>query len=160
MGVLLRAATEDDVPAIVALLQDPAIKQWWGENTADDVRQELPASWVIVVDGEVAGWLQYHEETEPMYRSVAFDLVVAVPFQGRGIGRAALREAISYFITRGHHRFTIDPAISTEKAIRCYTAVGFKRVGVLREAELAPDGSGWRDALMMDLLAREFDAEA
>jgi aminoglycoside 6'-N-acetyltransferase len=58
------------------------------------------------------------------------------------------------FEERGHHRATIDPAIENERAIRSYERVGFKRVGVMRKAERAPDGR-WRDALVMDLLAEE-----
>jgi aminoglycoside 6'-N-acetyltransferase len=53
---------------------------------------------------------------------------------------------------RGHHRLTIDPAAANERAIRCYEAVGFVRVGVMHQYERADDGS-WRDGLLMELLA-------
>ncbi|HEX8759326.1 MAG TPA: hypothetical protein VF734_04960 [Pseudonocardiaceae bacterium] len=33
---------------------------------------------------------------------------------------------------RSHHRLVIDPAADNEPAIRCYSAVGFRSVGVLR----------------------------
>jgi aminoglycoside 6'-N-acetyltransferase len=39
-------------------------------------------------------------------------------------------------------------------AIRCYSAVGFRPVGVMRQYERAPDGR-WRDGLLMELLADE-----
>ena len=55
---------------------------------------------------------------------------------------------------RGHHRLVIDPAADNEPAIRCYTAVGFRPVGVLRRYV---DGAGWHDGLLMDLLAEELD---
>ena len=55
---------------------------------------------------------------------------------------------------RGHHRITIDPAVDNEVAIRCYRALGFRPVGVLREYETLPDGTR-RDGLLMDLLAAE-----
>jgi aminoglycoside 6'-N-acetyltransferase len=153
--VSLRAATEDDIPAILAYLAEPEVAAWWGSNTADDVRQELEQTRVIIVDGEVAGHLLCHEETEPDYRSVAFDIAIATRFHGTGVGRAALRQAIRGYIARGHHRFTIDPTVGNEKAIRSYSAVGFKPIGIGREAERGPDGV-WRDSLLMDLLAREF----
>jgi aminoglycoside 6'-N-acetyltransferase len=54
--------------------------------------------------------------------------------------------------SRGHHRLTIDPAAANERAIRCYAAVGFERVGVMRQYERAADGS-WHDGLLMELLA-------
>jgi aminoglycoside 6'-N-acetyltransferase len=55
---------------------------------------------------------------------------------------------------RGHHRFTIDPAVGNEPAIRCYAAVGFRPVGTMRRYSRAADGT-WRDGLLMDLLADE-----
>ncbi len=58
---------------------------------------------------------------------------------------------------RGHHRLVIDPAADNEPAIRCYTAVGFRPVGVLRRYERNVDGAGWHDGLLMDLLAEELD---
>lgn len=66
-----------------------------------------------------------------------------------------LRAVIRWLIgERGHHRFTIDPAVANARAIRAYEAVGFRRVGVLRRCERAPDGT-WQDGLLMELLAEE-----
>jgi aminoglycoside 6'-N-acetyltransferase len=39
-------------------------------------------------------------------------------------------------------------------AVRCYEKVGFRRVGVLRSYE-RDAGGGWRDGLLMELLAGE-----
>jgi aminoglycoside 6'-N-acetyltransferase len=152
--VTLRPSVEADVDALVALLAGPGVMPWWGTNTAADVRQELHLGRAILVDGEIAGWLLVHEELEPDYRHAALDIALADRFRGRGIGRRALRTVIAELIAAGHHRFTIDPAVANEAAIRAYAAVGFREVGILRQAERAPDGV-WRDALLMELLADE-----
>lgn len=60
----------------------------------------------------------------------------------------------------GHHRLVIDPAANNAPAIRCYAAVGFVPVGVLRQYERDADGAGWHDGLLMDLLADELGAPA
>ena len=76
---------------------------------------------------------------------------------GRGLGRDAVRTLARWLVTeRGHHRITIDPALANERAIRCYEAVGFRRVGVLRRYWHGPDGQ-WHDGLLLDLLANELD---
>jgi aminoglycoside 6'-N-acetyltransferase len=150
----LRPATEDDVDALVALLSEPEVYAWWGANDAASVREQLADTYAIVVEGELAGWLQLHEEAEPQYPSVWFDISLTTRLHGRGYGREALRMAIRHQVSRGHHRFSIDPAADNERAIRCYRAVGFRPVGVMREYEVTPDGSR-RDGLLMDLLARE-----
>ncbi len=152
----LRPAREDDVEALAALLADPDVSAWWGRYEAARVREELAevTSWAIVVDGAVGGWLHAHEEPDPDWPSVAFDIVVAARLRGGGYGREALRTAICHYAARGHHRFTIDPAVENARAIRAYEAIGFKPVGVLRRYERAPDGR-WRDGLLMDLMADE-----
>ena len=157
--VTLRPSSEDDVDALVALLAEPGVRRWWRENTADDVRQELRVGLTVFdEDDQVAGWLLVHEETEPEYPSVAFDIAVSDRLRGRGYGQETLRVLLAHCIAAGHHRFTIDPAIDNDRAIRSYAAVGFKPVGVLREQELWEDGR-WGDALLMDLLAREVSWE-
>jgi aminoglycoside 6'-N-acetyltransferase len=152
--VVLRPAEDGDVDALLTLLAEPEIAQWWSRYDADEVRAELEPSFVILVDGGVVGWLQYAEETAPDYPHVAFDVLLTTRLRGLGYGREALRVAVRHFIARGHHRFTIDPSLANERAIRAYAAIGFEPVGVLRSYERAPDGS-WRDGLLMDLLADE-----
>ena len=83
-----------------------------------------------------------------------FDIALSTRLHGRGYGREALRLAIRHQVSRGHHRFVIDPAADNERAIRSYAGLGFRPVGVMRRYERLPDG-GWRDGLLMDLLAEE-----
>jgi aminoglycoside 6'-N-acetyltransferase len=149
--VTLRPAGEGDVPALAALLADPEVQAWWGRYDAARVRKELAGTFAIEVDGTVAGWLHVHEETDPAYPSVAFDIALATSVQGQGVGPETLRLAIRHYAARGHHRFTIDPAADNERAIRAYAAVGFEPVGIMRRYERAPDGR-WRDGLLMDLI--------
>jgi aminoglycoside 6'-N-acetyltransferase len=153
----LRPSRPDDAPTILELLHHPDVAEWWGlDNTLTSVEEELEGAFTIEVDGSVVGILECHEETEPMYPSVAFDIALATHLHGRQLGRRALRLAVEHFISLGHHRFTIDPAVTNQVAIRCYQHVGFRPVGILRSCERAPDGT-WRDALLMDLLSWELD---
>ena len=157
-GLLLRPARDSDAQALTDILREPGVALWWGHNDIQSVRKEMRAqpSLVISIEGAVAGWLHVHEETDPDYPSVAFDIALTAAVHGRGYAQKALRVAIRHFIDRGHHRFTIDPAADNERAVRSYTGVGFKPVGILRAYERAPDGR-WRDGLLMDLLAAEFN---
>lgn len=152
--VTLRPAVEEDVPALVALLAEPEVLPWWGPHDAAKVREELPGTYAIVVEGSVGGWLHVNEEDDPQYPSAWFDVALSTRLHGRGYGREALRVAIRHLIARGHHRFVIDPAADNERAIRSYAGLGFRPVGVMRRYERLPDG-GWRDGLLMELLAEE-----
>jgi aminoglycoside 6'-N-acetyltransferase len=142
----LRRPEPSDAEALTALLEEPAVRRWW-----PDGEYERDHGWVIEVDGAFAGWLQYEEEPDESYPSVAFDLSLTTSLHGRGYGRRALRLAIAHFVAKGHHRFTIDPDVANERAIRAYTAAGFKPVGVMRAYSRNADG-GWNDGLLMDLV--------
>ena len=110
----------------------------------------------IVVDGAVAGLIQYSEEPEPRYRHAEIDLFLDPALHGRGIGSEAVRRVVRLlFEQRGHHRVTIDPAAANTAAIRAYEKAGFKRVGVMRRSERDVGGDGWHDALLMELLLGE-----
>ena len=149
--VTLRPLLESDVATLNAIIALPEVRRWWGTDpTVDD-----QDAFTIVVDGEIAGWVGWYEEDEPDYRHGGLDIFLAPAFHGRGLGREALLLAARWLIeTRGHHRLIIDPAASNATAIKTYTSLGFKPVGVLRRYERGPDGT-WHDGLLMDLLAEE-----
>ena len=110
---------------------------------------------VVEVGGQVAGGIQYHEETDPMYRHAGIDIYLGSRFQGQGAGREAVALLARYlFEQRGHHRITIDPAAANAQAIRSYAKVGFRPVGVMRQYERGGDGN-FHDGLLMDLLRDE-----
>jgi aminoglycoside 6'-N-acetyltransferase len=151
--LVLRRAVPADRPALREILSEPAVVRWWGPFDASTAFDELDTSFVIVVGDAVVGWLLFEEEDWWQYPHVAFDIALSTALHGRGYGQEALRVAIRWFVSRGHHRFTLDPAADNARAIRTYSAVGFKPVGVLRAYERRDDA--WHDGLLMDLLADE-----
>jgi aminoglycoside 6'-N-acetyltransferase len=162
--VVLRPLTETDVPRIVELGADPEVSRWWRGLTHEHVLEKARGEddgavvFAIVVDGEVAGMIQYFEEDDEEFRHASIDLFLGAPYHGRGLGTDTVRTMARHLITdRGHHRLVIDPAAHNERAIRSYEKVGFRRVGVLRRYWLDADGV-WRDGLLLDLLAEELTA--
>jgi aminoglycoside 6'-N-acetyltransferase len=159
--VTLRPLRADDRPALVAVLSDPTVAEWWDSRGAEVSAAELLADdptvtvFAIEVDGELAGSIQYAEELEPDYRHAGIDVFMSSRFQGRGIGTDAVRTVARYLLeVRGHHRLTIDPAAANDRAIHVYEKVGFKPVGVMRRYERGRDGT-FHDGLLMDLLVGE-----
>ena len=159
--VVLRPLAEADVPRIVELGADPEVARWWRGLTYEHVLEKARGEddgavvFAIVVDGEVAGMIQYFEENDEEFRHASIDLFLGTPYHDHGLGTDAVRTMARHLIRdRGHHRLTIDPAAHNERAIRCYEKVGFRPVGVMREYWLDPDGV-WRDGLLLDLLAKE-----
>lgn len=157
--ISLRPVAEDHVGELRWIHQRPEVVRWWDEPDPDFPWDEPESTRLtILVDGQVGGMIQYREEDEPKYRHAGIDLFIDPALHGKGIGTAALRDVARYlFETRGHHRLEIDPAADNHAAIRTYTKVGFKPVGTLRRSERDPDGKGWHDGLMMDLLKDELN---
>ncbi len=165
MDVALRRLQEADLDVLVRFLVEPSVARWWGRARTDaelraDLRDDAESeAFTIMTGGEIAGWLQSTEELESDYRHGGLDIMLGEAFQGRGIGRRALAlGARRLFEECGHHRITIDPAAANERAIRCYSAVGFRPVGILRRYERGPDGV-WEDRLLMDMLVDELQFE-
>jgi aminoglycoside 6'-N-acetyltransferase len=159
--VTLRAPVAADLQPIAAIQAEPDVARWWPPDDAEGLRRLLlepepdVVPWVIEHDGRVVGYIQDWEETDPDYRHAGIDLFLSTSAQGQGLGPEAIRTLARHlFDERGHHRVTIDPVAANERAIRAYTRVGFRRVGVLRAYQRTADG-GWEDGLLMEMLAGE-----
>jgi aminoglycoside 6'-N-acetyltransferase len=157
---VLRPLQPADAAALRRIRETPEVWRWW-----DDLEDDFPLGddaestrFTLLVDGEVAGLLQFWEETDPKYRHASVDLFLDPAHHGRGLGTAALGRLVRHLVEeRGHHRITIDPAVANAAAIRSYEKVGFRPVGVMRSYERDAGGAGWHDSLLMELLAEDLE---
>ncbi|MBA2629395.1 MAG: GNAT family N-acetyltransferase [Thermoleophilaceae bacterium] len=135
----------------------PEVRRWWhdpSEEWPDD--EEDSVNYTMLLDGRIAGFIQWWSEDDPMYRHAGYDLFVDPELHSRGLGTEAGRALCAHLIDdHGFHRLVIDPGADNAVAIASYTKLGFRPVGVLRRYERALEG-GWRDGLLMDLLAEDF----
>jgi aminoglycoside 6'-N-acetyltransferase len=154
----LRPGTEHVVPRLSAILLEPAVAMRWGPLDDDELERHFVGSataFVLEVDGDVIGAIQFGEELDPMYRHASVDIFVTTGRHRQGFGSEAIEILRRYlFDDRGHHRLTIDPAADNEAAIAAYEKVGFRRVGVMLSYERGPDGT-WHDGLLMEMLASD-----
>lgn len=158
--VTLRPATAADVPRLAQIRASPEVYARWGgpaDLAAEITRTmaELGDRYLAIeLDGRVAGAIQWEAEEDPEYAHAGMDVFVDPAVHGRGVGEDAVRTLCAHLVDGlGFHRLVIDPAADNAAAIRCYTKVGFRPVGVMRQYERGADG--WHDGLLMDLLAAE-----
>jgi aminoglycoside 6'-N-acetyltransferase len=153
--LVLRPLRPEDADELRRIHRTPEVARWWDlpdESFPWDESQSTRLT--IVVDGAVAGLIQFWEETEPKYRHAGIDLFLDPAVHGRGLGTEAVRRVARLLMDeRGHHRVTIDPAVENVAAVRAYEKAGFRRVGVTRLSERDADGNGWHDSLLMELVA-------
>jgi aminoglycoside 6'-N-acetyltransferase len=156
--MILRPLIAGDETELRRIHNSPEVKRWWDSPEDGFPWTDDPDSTrlTIVVEGAVAGMIEFWEELTPRYRHATIDVFLDPRLHGRGIGtQAVLRVAEMLIDERGHHRITIDPAQTNTAAIRAYEKAGFKPVGVMRSYERDVGGDGWHDALLMELLADE-----
>jgi len=154
----LRPPAPEDMPALLAIIQEPAVSEWWVGYTLRKVQDEFlhtGEALVIEIDGAVAGALLIGEENDPEYRHAAFDIFLGTAWHGRRYGPEALSVIMRHLIDQGHRRFTLDPNVRNAPAIRSYERLGFRAVGRMRDYQRRPDGT-YEDGLLMDWLLRDF----
>lgn len=168
--VVLRAPEESDVAKRQAAGWHASIERGYGSVRADGpatheealawhryVTQELssPTSWVIDVDGELAGVANLHHVSE-RDRNAMFAVGMLSPrFLGRGLGSDAMRTVLDYaFGELALHRVWLRVLEFNDAAIACYRACGFVEEGRQRESCLV--NGRWHDDLFFGLLDREY----
>ena len=153
----LRQAREDDAPRLADILSRPEVARWWPIFDADGLREALatdggPVLLAIEAEGRVVGSVQYAEEPAPSYRHANIDIFLDPDVHGQGLGTDAIRTLARHlFHDKGHHRLVANPAADNERAVKTFSRVGFKPVGVMRAYERDRHGE-WHDCLLMDLL--------
>ncbi|MFF3350924.1 aminoglycoside 6'-N-acetyltransferase [Streptomyces sp. NPDC002779] len=148
--VVLRSVTDGDTEILQEVVREPEVAAWW--SPPDDYEGML----AVVFEGEVIGAVQFDEETDPEFRHASIDIFLTARCHGKGLGADTVRTLARWLVQgRGHHRLTIDPAAANTAAIRCYSKVGFKPVGIMRAYGRDHRTGTWQDALLMDLLAEE-----
>jgi RimJ/RimL family protein N-acetyltransferase len=155
--LVLRPVAKEDEAELRRIHATPEVARWWDAPGEEFPWDEPEATRLTIeVDGKVAGMIEFAEELDPKYRHASIDLFLDPAFHGRGIGTEAVRRVARQLMEeRGHHRITIDPATANTAAIRAYEKVGFRPVGVMRRYERDPDGQGWHDGLLMELVVSE-----
>jgi aminoglycoside 6'-N-acetyltransferase len=161
--VVLRPSVPEDVPALAAIRATPQVRARWrgGDDLAAETASDLadPDTRCLTVEfgDRIVGMIQWYAEEEPDYRHAGIDLFLDPAVHGKGLGTDAVRTLAAHLVDDlGHHRLIIDPAADNAPAIRCYTKVGFRPVGIMRQYERGADGT-WHDGLLMDLLAAELE---
>jgi aminoglycoside 6'-N-acetyltransferase len=107
----------------------------------------------VVVDNEVAGLVQWGDDSYEETRHAYVDIFMGDEYAGRGIGTEVMRLMTQRLIDEhGYHRITLDPAADNTQAIRSYEKAGFRAVGTLRRSYREDASGEWRDELLMELV--------
>ncbi|BAI70992.1 acetyltransferase [Azospirillum sp. B510] len=156
----IRAATEADLPAIVAILNEAILtttavwsltpttleqrRVWMAERLANG----MPVL-VSEIDGEVAGFASYGEfrPWEGYRHTVEHSIYVETGLRGRGQGRALLTALLDDATLKGRHMMVAGIEAENAASIRLHAGLGFVEAGCLRQVGRKFDR--WLDLLFM-----------
>ena len=159
--ILVRAATEDDAPAITRIynqgIEDRATFETELREASERKRwlsSRTPRHPVIVAvrQESVQGWASLNPfNPREAYRFVA-DLSVYVEREARGqrVGSALMADLIERARALEYHKIVLATFPHSTAAVRLYDCFGFRTVGDYKEQGLL-DGE-WTDTRIMELL--------
>ncbi|MBP2301698.1 GNAT family N-acetyltransferase [Azospirillum picis] len=146
MTLHIRAATDVDLPDIVAILNEAILNTtavWSLEPTTLDARRawmmerQAKGMPVLVADlgGCVRGFASYGEfrPWEGYKHSVEHSIYVDAGMRGRGIGRALLAALLEDAGRNGKHVMVAGIDAENTASIRLHAAFGFEEAGRLRQ---------------------------
>jgi diamine N-acetyltransferase len=156
--MLLRLATPDDIPAIVAIERTPMAREFVGQWSEQRHRATLAGGdaryYVSETEwGEVQAYAILRGINEDSRAIELKRIVAAVP--ERGLGRSILRELMRIvFRELGAHRLFLDVYEDNARARHLYESLGFQYEGILREA--AHRDGHWCNLRLMSVLESEY----
>jgi RimJ/RimL family protein N-acetyltransferase len=162
--LVLREWQDDDVPALVAAINDPEIAYWIPliphPYTEDDAREflrgEVAAAdcrLAMTMDGAVVGGIGMGVSSHDYRGHIGY--WVAAPVRGRGVCTRALRVLSRHALDELElQRLELITDPDNLASQRVAEKVGFRREGVLRAHLRHPDGR-IRDSVMFSLLPGE-----
>jgi RimJ/RimL family protein N-acetyltransferase len=156
--MLLRPATFEDIPSILALERTPMARDFVGQWNEDRHRATLAGGdaryYVSETDwNEIQAYAILRGIQESSRAIELKRIVVAVP--ERGLGRRILTELIRIaFRDLGAHRFFLDVYEDNARARHLYESLGFQYEGLMREAAQREDL--WCNLCLMSILETDY----
>lgn len=143
--VNFRPMLEADVDRII-LIERAAYPYPWTRGNFMDCLYSGYSCWVIEVAGELVG---YSILMVGAGEGHVLNCCVSPGWQGRGLGRLAMRRLIAGAAEYGVECLFLEVRPSNGKAISLYESLGFETVGLRRH--YYPADQGHEDALVMRL---------
>lgn len=123
-SLCMRPAIEADIADISRVLAEG-----FSEPPRDDLAAGLDSpherTMVVEVSGATVGTLRVTRDGDD---AAIYAFAIAPSWQGRGLGRDALRRACAQLRAEGARRIRLEVAVENDRALSLYTSVGFKPV--------------------------------
>jgi RimJ/RimL family protein N-acetyltransferase len=167
--VILRTIRKDDIEHWLKWYNDPDILKYLSPNLMYGVNREkeeeyynsirhFPNNKIYAIethDGKVVGNIGLHNINHEWSNAEVSIIIGEKEYWGKGYAADAIRVLIKFAFDRVNlHRVYLHVSEDNKGGIRCYERSGFKKEGVLREAQYF-DGK-YSNIIVMGILREEF----
>ncbi|MDG4801691.1 GNAT family N-acetyltransferase [Micromonospora sp. WMMD980] len=150
-GLRLRAWHDDDAPAVLAALADPAIDRWNGQGVTDLARALDWVRWradrssgtrlSLAVTDDAGALLGAVSLNEIRGGNASIGYWTAAEARGRGVALRAVTVLTAWgFREHGLHRIELCHAVANPASCRVAERAGYALEGTLRESHVYGDG--------------------
>jgi ribosomal-protein-alanine N-acetyltransferase len=123
----LRALRSEDLPALADVDQRSFDRLWrYSLNTLGEAFKQSSIATVIEREGHP---IAYQMSTTSIYGAHLARLAVAPEWQGRGLGKALVMDALHRLIREGAAKISVNTQVDNIQSLRIYHALGFKKIG-------------------------------
>ncbi len=143
-GPAIAAAGEGDLDAIAILEASVQDFPWTRRHFSDS----LAAGHRLRVCRDGSALAGFSVAMTVLDEAHLLDIVVARPWQGRGVGASLLRGVMDEALASGASKIFLEVRASSEQAIGFYERFGFSRIGLRRG--YYPAAVGREDALIYE----------
>ena len=123
----IRFLEPGDIPAILRIQDSSGEAAQWPQSAYENLGRVGQQAWVAEHEGHLAGFLVARAVASEME---ILNLAVEPNVRRKGIGRALLREALSWAVRNGVGRAFLEVRASNSAARQFYEAHGFASAGV------------------------------
>jgi [ribosomal protein S18]-alanine N-acetyltransferase len=124
-GFSLRPATDDDLARVLAIETQLVKSPWTLENFRSELTKPFARFLVMTddeTDAEIAGYVVFWVLLE---EAQLLNIVVDLPFRGRGMAKEVLRCVVNQAVKGGAKRITLDVRRTNQAAIQLYQSAKF-----------------------------------
>lgn len=143
MKAELREINDTNRSDCIALKVAPEQMQYIApnEDSLRDAKEnaEVARPYAIYIDDRILGFAMFafdEENEDPDDKYWLWRFMIDSSLQGKGYGKAALKEIIQYFRTNGADIITLSTKESNTTALSLYHKLGFKENGDMNDEEI------------------------
>ena len=145
--MIIRTATESDLPQVLQIEQESFTPPWSYEAFLYELLLESSLFNVAVIDSSIVG---FYVLRSLIYEAEIINLAVSKPYRRQSVAHELMKSILNYASNYALEKIFLEVRKSNEPAITLYKKFGFSAIGIRKDYYIEPT----EDAITMVLEMR------